>query len=246
MSIPKLIHYIWVGGKEKPDIVKKCIDSWKKYLPDYELIEWNETNYDVYKNEYISEAYKAKKWAFVSDYMRFDILFKYGGIYFDTDVEIIKRFPDEILNEISAFTGKESSGYVSPGLVFGCEPQNSVVKKMIESYDNSFFDTSSIYTVNQRLTDILTNYGYTMNDEFQKVIGLHIFPSDYFCGYDLDCHVKNITSNTLSFHHYEASSWQKYRIKNYIRIIVRRIIGLDNYKKILQIKRKYIGISELK
>lgn len=246
MSIPKIIHYIWIGNNKKPYIVNKCIETWKLYFPDYEIREWNETNYDVYKNKYISEAYKEKRWAFVSDFIRFDVLYKYGGIYLDTDVEVLKRFPDEILNNINAFTGKEPNGYVSPGLVFGCEPQNIIAKKMIDSYDSSIFEASKIYTVNQRLTDLLVKEGYVIDDEFQIVLGLYIYPSDYFCGYDIDNNINKITEKTLSFHHYEASSWQKHKVKNAFKKIIKGIVGIENYKRLIQIKRKMFGISKLK
>ena len=120
--IPKIIHYCWFGNNPKPEIVYKCIESWKKYFPDYEIVEWNEKNYDVNKELYMQEAYSCKKWAFVSDYARFDVLYQYGGIYFDTDVEVLKKFPQEILCN-QAFTGIESTKIISPGLVFGCAPK---------------------------------------------------------------------------------------------------------------------------
>ena len=104
--IPKKIHYCWVGGNSKPPLVKKCIQSWKKYCPDYEIIEWNESNYDISKNIYMKQAYEAKKWAFVTDYMRLDIIYEHGGIYLDTDVELIKNIDDLLSNE--AFAGIES------------------------------------------------------------------------------------------------------------------------------------------
>ena len=106
--IPKVIHYCWFGGNELPESAKKCIDSWRKFFPDYEIKEWNESNYDVRKNIYISQAYDAGKYAFVSDYARFDVLYQFGGIYFDTDVEVIKSFED-ILTQ-GSFMGCEIDG----------------------------------------------------------------------------------------------------------------------------------------
>lgn len=107
-SIPKIIHYCWIGKSEKPESVEYCIESWKKYCPDYKIIEWNENNYDFIKNEYMKEAYDSKKWGFVPDYARLDIIYNYGGIYLDTDVEIIKSF-DALLNQ-EAFIGFECTG----------------------------------------------------------------------------------------------------------------------------------------
>lgn len=116
--IPRIIHYCWFGGNKLPELAIKCISSWKIYFPDYEIKEWNETNYDVHKIPYISQAYDAKKYAFVSDYARFDILYQYGGIYFDTDVEVIKPF-DQILKS-GGFMGLEAKGVVAAGLGIGC------------------------------------------------------------------------------------------------------------------------------
>lgn len=117
--IPKIIHYCWFGGGELPQMQKKCIESWKKFCPDYEIKEWNESNYDVHKVPYISEAYDAGKMAFVSDYARLDIIYKHGGIYLDTDVEIIKSL--EPLLEHTCFLGAERDGIVATGLGFGAE-----------------------------------------------------------------------------------------------------------------------------
>ena len=112
--IPKIIHYCWFGGKPFPSAVQKCIDSWKKYLPDYEIREWNETNYDLDKCKFAKEAYDQKKWAFVTDFVRLDVVYQYGGIYFDTDVEVIKSF-DDLLNN-KAFLGFDDDCMFNTGL----------------------------------------------------------------------------------------------------------------------------------
>ena len=124
--IPKKIHYCWFGGNKKSKLVMKCITSWKKFFPDYEIVEWNEGNTDLHENKYIERAYQLKKWAFVSDYVRMKVLYDYGGIYFDTDVEVIRSFPDDLL-KLPAFTGIESfSLLVSPGLVFAIYPNQII------------------------------------------------------------------------------------------------------------------------
>ena len=240
MSIPKIIHYCWFGGNEKPEIVKKCIESWKKYMPDYEIKEWNESNYDCLKNRYIKEAYNSKKWAFVSDYARFDILYLYGGIYFDTDVELLKSIPHEILAN-KAFTCTEPTGKVNPGLIFACEKNNFIAKKMIDTYNqDSFLDDKKnpiCKTVNAYITEILYRYGYEEKNKLQKVNDLVIYPSEYFCGFDLDIMEKDITQNTISVHHY-SGTWIKQGLKQKIQKIIKRKFGIKFYRKLLMILRK--------
>ena len=119
LQIPKTIHYCWFGGKEIPIPYGKWMESWRTYCPDYEIIEWNEKNYDVHKSRYISQAYKMKQWAFVSDYARIDIIHQYGGVYLDVDVELIKNIDEMLMNQ--AFCGFENSMYVNYGLGFGAK-----------------------------------------------------------------------------------------------------------------------------
>lgn len=235
-TIPKKIHYIWIGGNPKPQIVLDCIESWKKYMPDYEIIEWNEDNYDVNKNDYMRQAYAHKKWAFVSDYMRFDILYNYGGIYVDTDVEFIKKIPDDILIHES-FTGMESAGSVNPGLIYGCKPGDSMAKAMIESYQISIFNVENPITVNVRITNILMAYGFEQNDKFQIINGLAIYPAEFFCGYDQDVKEIYITKDTISVHHY-AGTWTKRTKKQVARTYLKKIFGVEGYRKILMFYRK--------
>ena len=239
--IPKTIHYIWFGKNPKPEIVLKCIESWKKYLPDYKIIEWNEENYDVTKNEYLIEAYKAKKWAFVSDYARFDILYQQGGIYFDTDVEMLKELPESYLNN-AGFTGMESTNDIAPGLIFGCEPGHSFLKKILENYSNSHFileNSRGPMTVNARITELMKNDGYKKNGKKQVVNGITIYPAEVFCGFDLDVFEPQITENTISIHHY-ASSWgnKNFKIKRFFQTIIKKLIGVSRYRKLLLTIRK--------
>ena len=127
--IPKKIHYCWIGGNPLPELAIKCIESWKKYCPDYEIIEWNEKNYDFRKNQFMREAYDEKKWGFVPDYARLDIIYEHGGIYLDTDVEIIKPL-DSLLKE-QGFAGMEQPGIVALGLGFGAEPKLPLIKELM-------------------------------------------------------------------------------------------------------------------
>lgn len=226
--IPKKIHYCWYGGNKKSKLILKCIASWKKYFPDYELIEWNESNTNLHENLYIEQAYKYKKWAFVSDYVRMKVLYEYGGIYFDTDVEVLKPFPDEIL-ALPAFTGFEGfSLKVSPGLVFGCEGGYKLARMMLESYNTDDFQNESvdtIKTINMRITDILVINGLEICDKKQTVMDLTVFPSNVFCGYDGKRRKIDIKEDTLSVHHYSASWLPWYRkIRLYLGTLARRIV----------------------
>lgn len=233
--IPKIVHYIWVGHTEKPDLVKKCIDSWRRFLPDYEIIEWNEDNYNVNKNNYLKKAYQEKKWAFVSDYMRFDILMNYGGIYVDTDVEFLKPLPDQFLSA-NCFTGMECGGRIAPGLIFAAEANNWLVKKLVETYDNCQLDIDFTETVNCRAMRILENYGYCKEDVFQNVNGVLIYPSSYFCGYDQDIREFDIRKNTISVHHY-AGTWKKQKIKRLIQQMIKKVLGIEGYRRFLALKK---------
>lgn len=136
MSIPKTVHYCWFGGKEKPELTNMCISSWKKHLPDYEIIEWNENNFDINMNNFVKEAYEAKKFAFVSDYVRAYVLYNYGGIYLDTDVEVIKPL-DQFLDH-NVFTGCESDKYCVTGTI-GSTKNHELIKSLLEYYDNKKF-----------------------------------------------------------------------------------------------------------
>ena len=137
-KIPHIIHYCWFGRNPKSELVLNCIESWKKYLPGYEIREWNEDNYDVTQVNFVKEAYENQKWAFVSDYVRFDVLYQFGGIYFDTDVELLKPIPEEILAK-RAFTGFESTKLISPGLVMGSIKGLNLISEILEEYQKSSF-----------------------------------------------------------------------------------------------------------
>jgi len=205
--IPKIIHYCWFGGNPLPDLAAKCIISWKKYFPNFEIKEWNETNYDVYKISYTGEAYDAKKYAFVSDYARFDILYQYGGIYFDTDVEVIRPF-DTILNN-GGFMGLESKKTIAPGLGVGCKAGLDILRQILEFYENLHFlntDAShNLKTVVEYTTTILKRNGFERKNKIQFLGDLVIYPTEYFCPMSVKTRIMNITENTYSIHHYEGS-----------------------------------------
>lgn len=237
-TIPKIIHFCWFGRNPKPSLVLRCIESWKKYMPGYEIVEWNEDTYDIYKSDFVKEAYEAKKWAFVSDYARFDVIEEYGGIYFDTDVELLKPIPSEILNQ-KAFTGFESAGKVNPGLVYADVPHGRVTKMILEQYNQLHFSINGkvqILTVNSIVTEILEPYGLRLDNTYQKINGLSIYPSDVFCGYDQDVKEIDIKPVTICVHHY-MSSWTKKTWKQRMRDLLKKCFGIEGYRKLLHIYR---------
>ena len=207
--IPKIIHYCWFGGTDIPEKDLKCIESWKKYCPDYEIKRWDESNYDITKNQYMYQAYQEKKWAFVPDYARLDIIYEYGGIYLDTDVEIIKNI-DDLLNN-SAFMGFEEGKYISPGLGIGAEPYHEGIKAIRDIYSNLIFKntdgTLNMLPSPQIVTDFLKKNGAVMNNTFQIVLRINIYPSEFFCPMSYSTGEIHKTSNTFSIHHFHAS-WQ--------------------------------------
>lgn len=208
--IPKIIHYCWFGGNPLPELAVKCIESWKKYCPDYEIKEWNESNFDINCCNYVKEAYQAKKWAFVSDYARFWILYNYGGLYFDTDVEIIKPI-DEIV-EKGAFMGVENDlNDVAPGLGLAANPGLGLYKEMLDFYKTRHFikedGSNDITTVVEYTTSMLKKYGLKQKAEIQCIENIYIYPKEYFCPIDEATGIMNITDNTYSIHHY-AATWR--------------------------------------
>lgn len=208
LKIPKIIHYCWFGGNPLPDLAQKCIASWKNFCPDYEIKEWNENNYDVRKIPYISQAYDAKKYAFVSDYARLDIIYKYGGIYLDTDVELLKSL--DILLELQGFAGFDHGKHCAFGLGFGAIPKLPIIKELRDDYDNITFLRKENGEFNETpcpvfQTEILLKKGLKLNNSMQKIAGLTIFPAEYFDPKDFYSGKIHLTENTCSIHHYDAS-----------------------------------------
>ena len=205
--IPKIIHYCWLGKNPLPELAKKCIASWKKFLPGYEIKEWNEQNYDVRKIPYIAQAYDAKKYAFVSDFARFDILYQCGGIYFDTDVELIKPL-DEILKR-GAFAGVECAGALNAGLGIASPAASPIYKEILDSYRESSFirpdGSLDLTTVVTRVSNIFKLHGFKDLDEIQEVAGVTVYPAEYFCPKNFETGELNITDKTCSIHWFDGS-----------------------------------------
>lgn len=220
-KIPKMIHYCWFGRNPLPELAIKCIESWKKYLPDYEIKEWNESNFDVNIIPYTKEAYQCKKFAFVSDYARFWVLYNYGGLYFDTDVEVIKPL-DDIIGR-GPFMGCENEAGseattigVAPGLGLGVNPGLGLYKEILDFYSTIHFinvdGTQNIHTVVEYTTNILVKYGLRDINEIQECAGVLVYPKEYFCPMSFKTKEMHITHNTYTIHHY-SGSWLPFDIK---------------------------------
>ena len=244
-SIPKVIHYCWFGGNPLPELAQKCIVSWKKFLPDYEIKEWNEQNFNVYQTIYSAEAYRLRSYAHVSDYARFWILYHFGGIYFDTDIEIIRPLDDII--EKGVFMGFECiegtkydnpNGNINPGLGMGVCQGHPFFKQIVDHYEHIHYvrwngkNTGNVTHHATRFLDY--NHKKIQDGDIVKVNEVLIYPTDYFCPFDYYRRQMNITTNTRTIHHY-MGSWVKYtnrwqNLRKRIWAIIIRIIYTLKYK----------------
>lgn len=243
MGIPKIIHYCWFGKGEKTKLIKKCMDTWKKYLPEYKIIEWNEENFDITCNEYVKEAYYNKKYAFVSDYVRLKVLYDNGGIYFDTDIEVLKSL-NNCLEKGNDIYGFERDIIIMTGVMIA-NVNSKIIKEFLEFYENKHFvnkdGTFNITPNTVIFTDILKKHNLICNNTMQTLENMYdIYPIDYFCGYDMDNSRFNITENTITVHHYEGSWNSNFeRMKKKIKRLVSSILGKNVYENVRKIK-KYI------
>ena len=254
MAIPKAIHYCWFGRQPKPALICKCIKSWRKYCPDYEIIEWNEDNFDITACPlYVRQAYAAKKWAFVTDYIRLRVVYDHGGIYLDTDVEVIKSL-DFLLNS-RGFFAFENGVYIATGLGFGAEKGSEIILEMMNDYlnipflrDDGSFDTSPCPGKN---TAVLLRHGLIQNNTLQCLDGYMIYPKDYFCPVSYSTGKLVKTKNTVAIHWF-TSSWydssknltkcyeakrikrinRRHYIKTFPNRILRMVVGDKRYSKL--------------
>jgi len=228
--IPKTIHYCWFGRGEKPKLAQKCIASWKKFCPDYKIIEWNEENFDVAMNGYTKMCYEEKKYAFLSDYARLVIVAEHGGLYFDTDVELVKA-PDELLSK-DAFFGFENEAYVNTGLGFGSVPNGSVVEAMLAEYDSLLSGKNGTIGCPRLNTKALVKLGLVQNGLEQKVQDAVIYPPTFFNPYDSATGELNRTRETVSVHWY-AASWmsKRQKMRGMITRPLHRIFGVDAFQR---------------
>lgn len=246
--IPKIIHYCWFGRGPLPELAQKCIASWKKYLPDYEIKEWNEDNFDVNIIPYTAEAYQAKKYAFVSDYARFWILYQYGGIYFDTDVEVIRPIDDIV--ERGNFMGFEtdpkpqlkedaSEASVAPGLGLGVNPGLGLIKKMLDFYEGRHFEFVpggiGQLTIVHIATEVLLKSGLKLQQGIQQVDNIWIYPAEYFCPINLKTDRIHVKPNTRTIHHY-AGTWQDKHFS--FKELIKKVLPESLLLKVIAVKTK--------
>lgn len=248
--IPKVINYCWFGYGEKPNNFEKIISSWKKYCPDYQIIEWNEKNYDVNANEFIKNAYLERKFAFVSDFARLDIINKFGGIYVDVDVEFLKSI-DSIIAR-GPFFATEEIDRINTGLIFGAEKDDSILKSLIKIYSEMDRE-QAIKSLNYTNTvDIVTAFfkkkGFKFNGRRQLIDNHTIYETKTFCPQQFGEKVKRNDNNAYTTHHYNSSwvsenKWSLEKQYRHARISrrIKKYFGIHVYKLIFKIYSPLFG-----
>lgn len=236
--IPKIIHYVWVGHNPKPKEIKYCINTWKKYLKGYRIIEWNEENFDIHQNKYLEQAYRAKKWAFVSDYIRAKVIYEYGGIYLDTDIVLLENF-DKILNN-KCFVGFETKTLPFTA-VFGAVPHHPLIKKMLDYYDDREFcfgkNGELAVTNTVSVSNILVNdYKCQLNNQEQLLKNdVRIYPSYVLC---------TPSKYSISIHVFWGSwlgkkDWKHYAL-TLVRLHIKNKFEAEGYRLLLKVLNKEI------
>lgn len=226
--IPKKIHYCWFGGNPLDETSRRCIASWKTHFPDYEIIQWDERNFDISQMKFMEQAYQAKKWAFVSDVARLLIIYQNGGIYFDTDVEVIRPFEPVLTQSSGGFFAYENLSYINTGLGFAMPAGHPVLKELLELYDsldfNEYRERLDEIACPVLTTQLLQKYGFVREDRMQNVCGIDIYPTEYFSPMDYTTGLIRKTQNTYTIHWYNAS-WNDDRQKQY-RLLEQRCIRM--------------------
>lgn len=263
--IPKTIHYCWFGANEKPEIVQKCIKSWEKWCPDFEIREWSEKNYDISKAPlYVRQAYEVKKWAFVTDYARLEIMYNYGGIYLDTDVELLRPLDDFL--QYDGFFSFDDKAFIATGLGFGCQKQADILVELMADYQTIPFllddGTYDLTPCSKRNTRVFLRHGLKQENSFQMIGNIAFFPSEYFSPISFRDLVLRQTENTVAIHWY-AATWHTKHAKKMQAKKVRRaraaarflekksslapLIGEKNFEKIyLRIRNPQKSIAKMK
>ena len=242
-EIPRIIHYCWFGGKEKPEIVKRCIKSWKDILVDYEIKEWNESNFDINSNLFVKQAYEAGKFAFVSDFVRVNALYNYGGIYLDTDVEVYKPLDKFLVKE--SFWGFEEKNYIATSTI-GARSGNKLIKQFLNFYEGKSYtemakDVETSTNV-QIVTRIFKEIGFKMNGERQSIDNIGtIYPQEYFSPYDYINYYDKKTDKTYTMHLF-YKSWvsPKDKIKSSMKRVLSKVIGGKNIARIRAVVQREI------
>jgi mannosyltransferase OCH1-like enzyme len=239
--IPKIIHYCWFGGNPLPKLAIKCIASWKKYLPEYQIIEWNESNFDMEEYVFAKQAFENRKFAFVSDVCRLHALKYYGGIYMDTDVEVLKSL-DAFLHH-TAFSGFENDDFVPTGIM-ASEKESIWINEMLSYYHNKpFVKNNGEFEMTSNtaiITSLMQQKGFVMNNKFQEIKNyVAFYPNDYFCPKSYKTGRTELTINSTCIHHF-AKSWiaphRKWR--NILKMKVMSILGAESIQKIIDLFKK--------
>lgn len=228
--IPKIIHYCWFGGKQLPKLAIRCLESWRKYCPDYEIIEWNENNFDITATTYTREAFEAKKWAFISDYVRLYVLSRYGGIYMDTDVEVIK--PLEPFLELEGFSGFELPDRIPTGLM-ASEKGQPLISEFLTLYDDKHFiinGTMDLTTNVEIMTNCARSKGLKLNNQLQVVDGYTFYPQEFFCPKNNRTLELTLTDNTVTIHHFNGS-WTTGKTK--ATRMIKKVLGVKTMEKVI-------------
>lgn len=238
--IPKIIHYVWLGGNPLPKIAEKCIASWKKFCPDYEIKRWDESNLDINKYEFTKDAYAAKKYAFVSDVFRTEILYNEGGIYVDIDVEFLNKI-DRLIHGYDCIMGFETSKLINPGVLIATKPQNQDLLEILEVYKNTKFDIDNLInlTVCEMFTSHYEKQGLERVDQTQQIGNTKFYASEYFSPKNLTDGKVNKTTNTVAIHHY-FGSWinKSAKFKTKIMQFVKRLLGPKIVNKLKKRKER--------
>lgn len=241
MSVPKIIHYCWFGNKPLPASCRKMIASWEKHLPDYDIMLWNEATFDIAGSEYVMAAYRAGKYAFVSDYVRLFALKKYGGIYLDTDIEVIRNF-DSLLDGYNAVFGFESEEKVMTAFI-AAQPDSPIINEFLDHYASQTFEISKLEPNTVVLTDILKRRGLEINNKTQTLNGdVVVFPVDYFQAYDFSKASLCITDNTVTIHRC-FGSWcsPKERLVFAVKRVLGKLLSEKGYSRLKRLKKKITG-----
>lgn len=242
--IPKKIHYCWFGGKEIPRAYTAYIETWKKHCPDYEIIRWDESNYDIHQNIYLQTAYEQKQWSFLSDYVRLDVVYQHGGIYFDTDIELLRSMDCVLYHD--AFFAFENDDDITTGLGFGACKGNETVRMLRDMYDSFPFeqaeDSRGYVPCPILVTEGLTKMGFVLDDTYQEIDGVAVYPAEYFNPVDISTKRMTLTDKTIAINHY-AGSWlsRKKKLEISLSAFLRRLLGEERYTRTLQTIRHLLG-----
>lgn len=245
--IPKIIHYIWFGDSEKPISVRQNIKNWEEKAPNFKIIEWNENNFPVSDYPFVKEAISEKKYAFASDFARLWVVYNYGGIYLDTDVEILKSF-EELLSEKCFFSCEEVDSIAS-GLGFGSEKENKILKELMGLYNENFVQNGEpdLTTTNTKITTYFVDKGYKIKNRIQVINGVKIYPKEYFAPMNWWNQKINITEKTYAIHKYDGTWVEKNKInavtpiKHYMGVSTCYVLGYKTTFKLKQLAKKFIS-----